>query len=115
MSRKYDLSCPVARALNVIGDRWAILVLRDFFLHGPRRFQDFEQSLTGITPAMLSQRLRELESNEVIESELYAEHPPRRVYRLTPKGRELGPVLLAMKAWGERHTSGKKIQSPSGR
>jgi DNA-binding HxlR family transcriptional regulator len=107
MSRKYDSRCPVARTLNVIGDRWAILVLRDFFMHGPRRFQDFEQSLTGITPAVLSQRLRELESNEVIESELYAEHPPRRVYRLTQKGQELRPVLLAMKAWGERWTSNR--------
>jgi DNA-binding HxlR family transcriptional regulator len=111
MSRKYDSRCPVARTLNVIGDRWAILMLRDFFMHGPRRFQDFEQSLTGITPAVLSQRLRELESNEVIESELYAEHPPRRVYHLTPKGRELGPVLLAMKAWGERWTS-KRAPKP---
>jgi DNA-binding HxlR family transcriptional regulator len=113
MARKYDSRCPVARTLNVIGDRWAILILRDFFLAGPRRFQDFEQSLKGITPGMLSQRLKELEGHGVIESQLYAEHPPRRVYRLTAKGQQLRPVLLAMKLWGERHASGTKTESHS--
>ena len=103
MPRKYDLRCPVARALNVIGDRWAILVLRDFFLYGPRRFQDFEQSLPGITPAVLSRRLKDLEMQNVIEARLYSDHPPRQEYKLTAKGRELGPVLKAMKRWGERH------------
>ena len=103
MARKYDSPCPVARTLNVIGDRWAILILRDFFLQGPRRFQDFEKSLRGITPGVLSQRLRELEGHGVITSRLYAEHPPRREYSLTKKGAELRPVLLAMKLWGERY------------
>lgn len=103
MARKYDLRCPVARTLNVIGDRWAILVLRDFFLYGPRRFQDFEGSLKGITPGVLSKRLKDLEAHGVIESRLYAEHPPRQEYSLTDKGRELRPVLGAMKSWGERY------------
>jgi DNA-binding HxlR family transcriptional regulator len=103
MARKYDSPCPVARTLNIIGDRWAILVLRDLFLHGPRRFQDFERSLNGITPGVLSQRLKEFETNGVIEGRLYAEHPPRHEYLLTEKGRELGPVLRAMKSWGERY------------
>jgi len=103
MARKYDSKCPVARTLNVIGDRWAILVLRDLFLQGPRRFQDFEQSLKGITPGVLSKRLKEFEAHGVIEGRLYAEHPPRHEYRLTEKGRELRPVLGAMKSWGERY------------
>jgi DNA-binding HxlR family transcriptional regulator len=111
MSRKYDSRCPVARTLNVIGDRWAILILRDFFLHGPRRFQDFESSLNGITPAVLSQRLRDLEAHGVIQSELYAEHPPRRVYSLTAMGRDLRPVLLSMKQWGERYLNGTQTQN----
>ena len=115
MSRKYDPRCPVARTLNVIGDRWAILILRDFFLHGPRRFQDFEASLKGITPAMLSQRLKELEAHGVIQGEIYAEHPPRRVYSLTAMGSELRPVLSAMKQWGERYLSGTKNQTPASR
>lgn len=103
MARKYISRCPVARTLNIIGDRWAILVLRDFFLFGPRRFQDFESSLQGITPAVLSKRLKDFESHGVIESRLYEEHPPRYQYDLTEKGRELRPVLKALRKWGERY------------
>jgi DNA-binding HxlR family transcriptional regulator len=103
MVRKYDLRCPVARTLNVIGDRWAILVLRDLFLYGPRRFQDFERSLRGITPGVLSKRLSEFEAHGLIKSRLYAERPPRHEYSLTKKGLELRPVLGAMKSWGERY------------
>jgi DNA-binding HxlR family transcriptional regulator len=104
MARKYDMKCPVARTLDVIGERWTILILRDLIRQGPRRFQDFEQSLKGLTPAVLSARLKELEAYGVIESRLYSERPPRPEYRLTEKGLELRPVLLAMKDWGERYT-----------
>jgi DNA-binding HxlR family transcriptional regulator len=103
MARKYDLKCPVARTLDVIGDRWAILILRDLFRYETRRFQDFEASLPGLAPSVLSARLKELESSAVIESRPYADHPPRLEYFLTAKGRELGPVLLALKKWGEKH------------
>jgi len=103
MSRKYSLKCPVARTLDVIGDRWAILILRDLFRYETRRFQDFEATLPGLTPSVLSARLKDLESSAVIASRNYAEHPPRLEYFLTPKGRELGPILLAMKKWGEKY------------
>ena len=100
---KYSLKCPVARTLDVIGDRWAMLILRDLFRFETRRFQDFEASLPGLTPSVLSARLKDLESSAVIASRHYAERPPRLEYFLTPKGRELGPVLLALKKWGEKH------------
>jgi len=103
-TRKYCLRCPVARTLDVIGDRWAILILRDFFLHGPRKFQDFYARLPGLTPSVLSARLKELEANGIVGSRLYADHPPRLEYFLTPKGEELRPILYAMKDWGEKHT-----------
>jgi|ERR1700722_2347601 len=103
MARKYSLECPVARTLNIIGDRWAILILRDLFLHKTRRFQDFETTLPGLTPSVLSARLKELESNSVISSRNYADHPPRLEYFLTPKGRELGPILRALRKWGEKY------------
>jgi DNA-binding HxlR family transcriptional regulator len=103
MSRKYSLKCPVARTLDVIGDRWAILILRDLFRYETRRFQDFEATLPGLTPSVLSSRLKDLESSAVIASRNYEEHPPRLEYFLTPKGRELGPILLAMKKWGEKY------------
>jgi DNA-binding HxlR family transcriptional regulator len=104
MAEGYDLNCPVARTLDMIGERWAILILRDLFLQGPRKFQDFESSLGGISPNTLSARLKRLEEAGIISRQFYEEHPPRAEYLLTPKGRELGPVMKLLRAWGEKHT-----------
>lgn len=104
MARRYDLQCPVARTLDVIGDRWTVLILREFFQHGARRFQDIEQEFSGLTPSVLSSRLKELETEGVLETRLYSAHPPRAEYLLTRKGRALGPILAAIKRWGEEHT-----------
>ncbi len=104
MPDTYGLDCPLARALDIIGERWAVLILRDLFLDGARKFQDFEDSLTGISPNTLSARLKRLEDGGIIERRFYEEHPPRAEYVLTAKGRELGPVMKALRAWGERHT-----------
>jgi DNA-binding HxlR family transcriptional regulator len=101
--RTYDMTCPVACALDVVGERWTILILRDLLLHGARRFQDFEQSLEGLTPSVLSSRLKALEGAGLIERRLYAEHPPRAEYLLTERGRDLGPVLDALRTWGSKH------------
>ena len=103
MSRRFDSACPVARALNVIGEKWTLLLLRDLFLHGPRRFHDFQQSLGGIAPNTLSARLKTLEESGVVTRRLYSQHPPRPEYLLTEKGRKLGPVLTALRAWGNRY------------
>ena len=99
----YGLNCPVARTLDVVGERWALLILRDLFLEGPRKFQDFETSLVGIGPNTLSARLKRLEQASVVERRFYEQHPPRAEYVLTQKGRELGPVLSAMRNWGQKH------------
>ena len=96
--------CPVARALDVVGEKWSLLILRDLFLLGPLRFQAFEQSLTGIAPNTLSARLKSLEAQGVIETRLYENHPPRYEYLLTKKGRALGPVIKALYDWGETHS-----------
>jgi DNA-binding HxlR family transcriptional regulator len=112
MTRKYDLDCPVAGTLDVIGDRWAILILRDLFRHDGRRFQDFEATLPGLTPSVLSARLKSLEGDGVVATRIYETHPPRLEYFLTPKGRELGPILLAMKGWGEKHVHGTRGSEP---
>jgi len=89
----------------VIGERWTILVLRDLFLAGPRRYQDFLESLSDISPNTLSDRLKTLEANGIVERRYYSEHPPRAEYALTAKGKELGPVLKSLRGWGEKHTS----------
>jgi len=110
MPTDHNLYCPVARTLDIIGDRWTMLMLRDLFIDGPRKFQDFQQSLEGISPNTLSARLKRLEAHGVVERRIYDEHPPRAEYMLTAKGRELGPVLKALLMWGEKHT-GAKLKS----
>lgn len=103
MARSYEQKgCPVARTLDVIGERWAALILRDLFLHGPRRFQDFQESLSSVAPNTLSARLKDLEGHGLIARRAYSEHPPRLEYHLTDKGKTLGPVLKALREWGQR-------------
>jgi DNA-binding HxlR family transcriptional regulator len=105
MARSYrQKSCPVARTLDLIGERWTLLMLRDLLLNGPRRFQDFQESLTGVAPNTLSARLKDMEANGLITRRLYSEHPPRLEYHLTEKGKSLGPVLKALREWGQRNT-----------
>jgi DNA-binding HxlR family transcriptional regulator len=103
MARSYSQKCPVARTLDVIGERWTALILRDLLRDGPRRYQDLQESLTGIAPNTLSARLKEMEAASLIERKLYSEHPPRLEYHLTEKGKSLGPVLKALRAWGKEH------------
>lgn len=104
MAKSYGIdTCPVARTLDLIGERWTILLLRDLLLEGPRRFADFQTSLPGVAPNILSARLKALEDNGLVERVLYNERPPRVEYSLTAKGRSLGPVIKAMRDWGTRH------------
>ena len=104
MARSYrQKNCPVARALDIIGERWTILLLRDLFLQGPRRFQDFQESLAGVAPNTLSARLKAMEEQDLIARRVYSDHPPRLEYQLTDKGKSLGPVLKALRKWGEGH------------
>lgn len=101
MVRRYDLEdCPVARALNVVGERWTLLILRDLLREGPRRFQDFQESLAGVAPNTLSARLKAMEEQGLVERVQYSERPPRLEYHLTDKGRSLGPIVKAMRDWG---------------
>jgi DNA-binding HxlR family transcriptional regulator len=94
---------PVARTIGVIGSSWTCLILRDFFLHGPRRFAQLQDSLKGIAPNTLSERLRALEENGVVERRFYSMSPPRAEYVLTAKGRDLGPIVRAMRDWGRKY------------
>ena len=103
MARSYsDPLCPVACALDRIGEKWTLLILRDLTLHPSRRFQDLIESLKGCAPNTLSARLSSLEEVGLVERRLYEQHPPRMEYMLTAKGREVRPVLKALKAWGEK-------------
>jgi DNA-binding HxlR family transcriptional regulator len=99
--RTYDHFCLTARALERVGDRWSLLVIRDL-LTGAKRFTDLMDRLGGITPKTLSQRLRELEDAGIVTAD---REPGRREvwYRLTPAGADLGPVLDALSRWGLQH------------
>ena len=98
----YAQACPIARTLDVIGDRWTLLIIRDLFI-GRSRFNEFRQSTPRISPKLLSQRLRRLEDEGIVERALLDGHPPRAEYRLTSRGRSLFPVLSAMGTWGFEH------------
>jgi DNA-binding HxlR family transcriptional regulator len=99
--RTYGHACAVARALEQVGDRWSLLVIRDL-LTGAKRFTDLMDRLGGITPKTLSQRLRELEDAGIVTAD---REPGRREvwYRLTPAGADLGPVIAMLRWWGLRH------------
>lgn len=103
MTASYGQKCPVARALDLVGERWTLLILRDLNRFGPLRFQQFERTLPGIAPNMLSARLKSLEAASLITARLYESHPPRYEYLLTVKGKALVPVLKALYAWGTRY------------
>ena len=100
--RKYSQSCPIARTLDVIGDRWTLLIIRDLFM-GSTKFGEFRQS-SGIPPKVLSARLKSLLENGITEREVYSEHPLRAEYHLTELGRSLLPIVLSIGMWGFENT-----------
>ena len=95
--------CPVARTLDLIGDRWSLLIVRDMLL-GSSKFQQFLASPENIPTNVLSSRLKLLESSGLIKASLYQRHPPRFAYTLTDKGKKLAPVIRAIADWGESST-----------
>ena len=102
--------CPSARALAVVGDRWTMLILRELFL-GVKRFDEF-QVQTGMSSHLLSTRLKRLEGDGIISRRPYSKRPKRHEYRLTDKGLDFYPLLLALKSWGEKW-GGLKPATPS--
>jgi DNA-binding HxlR family transcriptional regulator len=96
--------CTIARSVNVLGDHWNLLIIRQACL-GTRRFDDFQAAL-GTGRNILSQRLTLLVDEGLLTRVPYQDNPPRHEYRLTPKGREVYPILAAMAAWGDRWLTG---------
>jgi DNA-binding HxlR family transcriptional regulator len=98
-----DMHCSVAQCLEVVGEWWSMLIVRDAFL-GVTRFDEFQERL-GISRNILNQRLNGLVDAGVLKRVAYCERPPRFDYRLTSKGRDLWPVLTAMRQWGDRYAA----------
>jgi DNA-binding HxlR family transcriptional regulator len=102
LKNDYDSQvCSIASALEVIGERWSLLIVRDIFL-GLRRFDEIQENL-GIARNVLQTRLTRLQEQGVLERRLYREHPPRYEYRLTEKGLDLWPTIVALMQWGDRY------------
>ena len=104
--------CPIAGALDILGDRWTLLVMRDVLFYGKRRYADFLASPEGIPTNILADRLKLLVAKGVIRSERYSLHPPRVEYVLTEKGEDLRPIMRAMVEWGIRHAGGRTPPPP---
>ena len=98
--------CPIANILDVLGDKWTLLVVRDVMLLGRHRFGELAGSREAIPTNILTDRLRRLEEWGILEKRPYQQRPPRHEYRLTRKGRELFPVLREMATWSSRHMPG---------
>jgi len=98
-------SCTIAATLEVIGDPWTLLVIRDAF-RGVRRFEQWQERL-GVARNVLAARLKTLVAHGVLEPRLYSQRPPRNEYVLTPRGKELYAVLLTLHAWGQKHLYGE--------
>jgi len=97
--------CPLSCALDILGDGWSLLVVRDLLM-GKTRYCEFLASPEGIPTNILADRLKRLQHAEVVVKELYQENPPRAAYYLTPKGRDLGPVVMALCVWVRDHYDG---------
>ena len=98
--------CPVARTLEVLGDQWTLLVVRDI-MRGKTRYAQFLDSSEGIPTNILAERLKRLAGKGIIKARRYSLHPPRVEYVLTAKGEDLRPVMRAMVDWGVRHAGGR--------
>ena len=106
LRRDYEgQNCSIARALELVGERWTLLIVRDCFL-GLRRFEEFQQNL-GIARNVLTDRLNRLVEEGILERVRYSERPERYEYRLTDKGRELNIALAGLRQWGDKHLSAK--------
>ena len=102
MPKLYGQVCPIARTLEIIGDCWTLLIIRDLFL-GKTLFKEFLESSPGLPTRILSDRLKHLEAHGLIERVVYSQHHLRAEYRLTAKGRSLELVIAALAQWGLQH------------
>lgn len=102
MKTTYKLPCNIAQTLNILGDRWTLLIAHEI-LQGNTLFNGIKEALEGISANILSDRLKYLEKCGIITAELYSEHPPRYKYKLTDSGKDLEHIFHAFVLWGEKH------------
>jgi DNA-binding HxlR family transcriptional regulator len=101
--------CPVACTLDLVGDRWTLLIIRDMMFFNKQRFEEFLESPEGISTNILASRLKLLEELGLVEKQPYSKHARRMNYQLTSEGKSLRPVLKVMTAWGLKHVEGTQV------
>lgn len=103
--------CPIANVLDIVGDKWTLIVVRDLMM-GKHRYGEFQASPESIPTNILAERLKRLEAAGLVKKEFYQDNPPRAEYFLTRKGADLGPILQAMAQWGMQHIPGVVLPEP---
>lgn len=106
-----DKSCPIEHTVNLIGHKWKVLILRNLLNKGTQRFSDLSKGIEGISQKMLTQQLRQMEVDGLINRRVYAEVPPRVEYSLTELGKTLKPILDEMNKWGIEHIKKSGIKN----
>lgn len=106
ISNKKILDCPVATTINLIGNKWKLLIIRDL-ISGTKRFGELRKSLSGISQRVLTENLRALETDNLITRKVYAEVPPRVEYSLNKTGQSLKPIIYSMADWGTKYKNGE--------
>ena len=107
--------CSIARTLEIVGDKWTLVIVRDLLWHGKDTFQSLETSAEGVPSNILSDRLKRLAKWGLVRREVYQKHPVRYAYRLTDEGKALEPILMQIMAWGHEHLGGGRYDPKTGK
>lgn len=103
MEKKFRSGCPLASTLDIVGDKWSLLIVRDMLFQGKKTFKDFSTSPEGIAPGILSSRLKWLEDNELITKQKLPDNQKENIYLLSEKGIELAPIITKIILWSDKN------------
>ena len=110
MEKKFRSGCPLASTLDIVGDKWSLLIIRDMLFQGKKTFKDFSTSPEGIAPGILSSRLKWLEENELITKQKLPDNKKENIYLLTEKGIELAPIITEIILWSDKNLRGQNAE-----
>jgi DNA-binding HxlR family transcriptional regulator len=115
IKHKFRSNCSIARSLEIVGDKWTLLIVRDLMWHGKHTFQALQESAERVPTNILSERLKRLEQWGLVRREAYQQRPVRHAYHLTDEGRSLESVLLHIMAWGHKRLGGGRYDPGTGK
>jgi len=110
MKNNFRSGCPLASTLDIVGDKWSLLIVRDMLIQGKKTFKDFSTSPEGIAPGILSSRLKWLEENELITKQKLPDNKKENIYLLTEKGIELAPIITEIILWSDKNLRNQNLK-----